>query len=274
MKSLRELYPTWQFNLREAAEVLNTPLFERTDDDIERLNARAQDRIQGKNLLFVLTTIFGIPVAALKLDRNYYAVDGFCFALKAESVPDEDDRQPLYVSTSGGNKSQATVTFTLYIGKVNADPAYPDWPRRRVLVGRNVHLYNTGYSRLRAELAALIDDLEAAYQAEVPRYQAWKAIELLPPPDADALQDYFLQLVRRSLRRMPTAEVLPIPQADAADAATELDGMLPPNFEPFNPNDAPDDSDDEDDDDKTPSPDLGYQDEPTEPDTVVEPALV
>ncbi len=56
-KAISQLFPQYQFSIREAQEILKTPLVERTDADIERLNARAAQAIVGRNLYFVLTQI-------------------------------------------------------------------------------------------------------------------------------------------------------------------------------------------------------------------------
>lgn len=284
---ISKLYPQWQFRIREAAENLNTNSCLKTDTQIEALNARGKARSQGRDLHFVLEHIFGIPVATPSLNHNTYVVDGYCFSLKQESVPDMDEAQPIHSATTTGKKTEAAVSFTLYVGKVVADPAYPDWPKRRAIVGRNMRLLNTGYSRLRAELAEALDEMEAAYRDAIPCYLAWKDLQMLPT-DAAMRQDYFQQLIRQALKRMPTAELLSITlqpepvevsQADLEDSKAcvdglmlasveqaeeatlaslearankvlaQLDDMLPSNYDPFDEEDEPDDLDDDDLDD-------------------------
>ncbi len=296
----KHTYPQWQTALREAAANLSTPLFIRTAADEATIAARAKEGIDGRNLHFVLKHIFSIPTATPALQRNQYVVDGFHFSIKTTS-DDRDEVQPVYSSTSGETKSKQAVTFTLYVSKIIPDPAYANWPTRRVIVGRNLSLQYGNYSRLRAELAGVLDELQAAYDAEVPRYQAWKAVQMTP----DEQQDFFMQLIRRALREMPKTEVLPvaIPAADEADARTAIDGMatakpvtladvqatashiiallddiIPPDYEDDDDDDDSDDEDfddeawdDEDDDNSDDQPIFGdeYDDESTEPDTIV-----
>lgn len=291
---ISQLYPQWQFRIREAAENLNTNSALRTDAQIEALNARGKARSQGRDLHFVLEHIFGIPVATPGLNHNYYTVDGYWFSLKQESEPGKDEVQPVHISTCTGKKTEAAISFTLYVGKVVADPAFPDWPQRRAIVGHNMRLINTNYSRLRAELVEALDELETAYRDAIPCYQAWKDLQLLPT-DAAMRQDYFLQLVRRALREMPAAELLSITvqpepievlQAVLEDSKAQMDGLLlsgverseeitlmvltaeadaisarlkamsPGNYDPFDDEDEPDDLDDDepDDDDETEPP--------------------
>lgn len=277
MTNLSQLYPQWQFALREAATKLSTPIWERTEEDNAMLRQRNQNLSEGSSLRFVLQNVFAIPIA-VPLVCNYYVVDGFWFSLKLASVPGEDDAQPVYSVTGTGAK--AATTFTLYVGKVVADPDYPNWPKRQVVVGRNLHLRYSNFSFVRADLAAALDAVDACYQAELPLYAAWKTVQ----PHlfaAAANQDFFMQLIRRALRHLPDAERLPdvCAEADAADAAASSDGlsmaqdssptladletqanaviakldeMLPPNFEPFDPDDTPDDYDDEEEDEEDP----------------------
>lgn len=275
MIDISNQYPQFQFSIRQAQEILKTPLMERNDADIERLNARGQQRIDGRNLYFVLTSIMGIPMATPTLVRNYYTVDGYWFALKNESGAD-DERQPLYVSTANVTKSQQAVSFTLFVGKVIADPDYSGWPTKKVLVGRNMHLYNANYTQLRADLGDLIDELDAAYLAAIPPYQAWKALQTDPAEQ----QDFFMQLIRKALRELPAREVISEPvevmQAALQDSLAQMDGLrlggvdkstevtlatlddkaqsifallddlLPENYEAFDDDDQPDDFDEDD----------------------------
>lgn len=296
---ISQSFPQWQFSLRKAAENLNTPSYARTEAELEAMNLRGRARSQGRTLHFLLTHVFGIPIAEPTLDHNYYTVDGYWFSLKHDSVPGEDDKQPVYVSSSTGKKSEAIISFTLYAGKVVSDPAFPDWPKRQVLVGRDVHLMYTNYNRLRAALAEALDDLATAYQNAIPNYLAWKDLQGLPS-DAAMRQDYFLQLIRRALREMPAAELLtafapPEPvevlQAVLAESQACMDGLLLAgverseevaltllqseadaisatlhemgNYDPFDDDDEPDNLDDDGPDDD----DFDDDDEPDDDET-------
>lgn len=265
----KQTYPAWQNAIRESAAKFSTPSWGRKDIDPEVLAEENKQRIAGKDLHMILTKIVGVPVGMPTLYRNHYSIDGFAFSLKIEADGNED-RQPVSSSTAtltGGHrmdKSRAAISFTLYVEKTVPDPAFEGWPGRKAIVGRNIHLAHANLDIIRNQLAEAIDELEAAYQAVIPQYTAWKLIEM---NQAAELQDFMLQTIRQALKRMPAAE-LPEPKSmevydvelAAAEAIAHLDGMIasiqPKEFDGvdlFDPDDVPDDFDDadeEDDDDE------------------------
>jgi len=203
--STKQTHPQWQNAIREAAINLSTPSWGRKEIDAETLADENKQRTAGKNLHMVLTKIMGVPVGMPTLYRNYYSVDGFWFALKLDADGNEE-KQPLMESTAtmpGGrrpDKSRSAISFTLYVGKVNPDPSFEGWPGRKAITAHNfkLHLFNPNF--VRSELAEALDNLEAEYQAVLPRYQAWKLIEM---SQAAELQDFLLQTLRQAVKRMP-----------------------------------------------------------------------
>jgi len=252
-------YPQWQNGLRESQAKYSTPTWGRKDVTPEQLAEENRNGIAGKDLRFVLENIMGIPVGMRVIATNWYAVDGYWFSIKAEADGNED-KQPLFTSTStlkNGHhldKRNASVSFTLYVGKVNPDPAFYGWPGRKVIVERNYKLHMSNPHFVRNKLAEAIDALDAEYQAVLPRYQAWKLLEDSTPAE---LQDFILQTMRQAVKRMSALEILPtrIPTADEADDMAAIDGMLPKPSPT-----TPDDDEDEDLEDTQ-----EYDDEEEEP---------
>lgn len=230
-------HPKWQYPLREAQSVIGKSVW--AEETVEA----GIERMQGAKLHMVLRNFFSLPIPKGTVQRNYYTADGLWFRLKFAANDVAVDGNPLYEATTavaGHHKAQgkASTTFTLYVGHVTPDESYDGWPPPRVLVARELGLYYTNYMPVQAELALLIDLVEADYREALPRFQAWQALAALPP-DAAMQTDYLRQLVRQALRRMPAAEVLKalepevLPEADAADEAACLDGMqLPAPSEP------------------------------------------
>ena len=223
-------HPHWQSTLREAQSAMGKRYWDEEPLELQ------QDRMQGSKLYLVLKTFFGVPLPKGTILRNYYTADGLWFRLKFAARDVAADGHPLYASTtalSGHQKSptKASTTFTLYVGHVTPDESYPDWPRPKALVVRDLGLVNTNYTRIQAQLADILDEVETDYQSELPRYEAWKAIELMPS-DPAMQTDYLRQLIRLALRRMPALEVLPLPPepvevvgAVLQDALAQMDGL-------------------------------------------------
>lgn len=225
-------HPKWQYPLRQAQFLLGRKVWE------EETPESQQARSEGSQLYRVLKTFFGLPIAKGTILSNYHTADGFWFQLKLHPNDVAADGHPLHSSTNaiaGHHKSptKATITFTLYVGHVTPDESYPNWPQPRALVVRELGLVNTNYTGIQAALATLIDAVEIEYQRALPHYQAWVAMQNMPS-DAQAQTDYLRQLIRQALRRMPASEILSIPEpvaipeADAADEAANVDGMVKP----------------------------------------------
>jgi len=238
-------HPMWQNAIRESAAKYSTPTWGRKDIEPEELAEENKQRTAGKDLHMILTKVMGVPVAMPVLYQNSYIVDGYKFSLKIDADGNED-RQPVISSTAtltGGHridKSRSSISFTLYVQKVVADPAFDGWPGRKVIVERNYKLHMSNPHFVRNKLAEAIDALDAEYQAVLPQYQAWKLLEDSTPAE---LQDFILQTMRQAVKRMPALEILPtrIPSADEADDMTAIDGMLPKPSPT-----TPDDDEDED----------------------------
>lgn len=261
----KQTHPQWQNAIRESQLKFSTS-WGRKDITPEQLAEENRNGIAGQNLRFVLENVVGVPVGMRVIARNWFALDSYWFSLKTEADGNEE-KQPVYASTSSmknahrADKSRSSLTFTLWVGKVNIDPAFDGWPGRKAVVVRNFNIYMGNYDRIRNELADALDELEAEYQAVIPRYQAWKLVEM---NQAAELQDFMLQAIRQALKQMPAAEIRepkPIEVYDvelaASEAIAHLDGMIaniqqPKEFDGvdlFDPDDVPDDLDDADDED-------------------------
>lgn len=202
---------------------------------VEESAESQQARAEGSKLYMVLKTFFALPIAKGTIIQNFYTADGIWFQLKLHPNDVAADGNPLHESTTavaGHHKAQgkASTTFTLYVGHMTPDDSFPGWAKPKALPVRELGLFNTNYTQIRAALATLIDAVTMDYERALPHYQAWLAMQSMPT-DAQAQTDYLRQLIRQALRRMPASELLTepvaIPEADAADEAARMDAGEP-----------------------------------------------
>lgn len=166
-------YPEWQAKIRAAQQIANQ---ERAVKLQQQIEAEAEViRKNGENLMYVLN-LLGIEIEEAP-PINHLELNGYQFWLATE-VTAYDNYQRFSIGPARHDPNPC-IWFTLHVSKAPF-PHQPTWdlnPKTKSLIVTGGKRIESDWTKERAELADLLDQLDEHYAAEVDRYNVWLMAE-------------------------------------------------------------------------------------------------